>query len=74
MTTFKTLEEKTVHPYHSFDSWRKITNHISIDVGDLNLLTQDLVSKPNLVAAINETYDSTQVRLRHVLIKSIGMS
>jgi len=76
---FKSVGEKTVQPYHNFETWRLITNEISIDVGDLNDLSQDIKnslpsSKRDLANAIKNTYDTTQVRLRHVLIKAIGMS
>lgn len=76
---FKSVDEKTVQPYHNFETWRLITNEVSIDVGDLNDLSQDLKdvlsgSKRDLSNAIKKTYDTTQLRLRHILVKSIGMS
>lgn len=82
----KTLEEKIVDEYHSFDVWRQITNIISTEVGDLNVLPDDLnqiyrdakndqsLHIEDLSTAIQTTYDSTQIRLRHLLVKSIGMS
>lgn len=76
------LSKKLVHEYHSFDVWRRITNQISIEVGDLNDLPEDLQAlvketncdKHSLAYALKVTYDTTQERLRHILIKSIGMS
>jgi hypothetical protein len=84
----KTLPEKIVDEYHNFDIWRQITNVISTEVGDLNNLPEELnetyraaeqITDPtehieDLTTAIKETYNSTQKRLRHLLVKSIGMS
>lgn len=84
----KTLPEKIVDEYHNFDIWRQITNIISTEVGDLNNLPEDLnasyresentadpdVHIEDLTTAIKETFNSTQKRLRHLLVKSIGMS
>jgi hypothetical protein len=84
----KTLPEKIVDEYHNFDIWRQITNVISTEVGDLNHLPEGLnetyrntegITDPtehvdDLATAVKETYNSTQVRLRHILIKSLGMS
>lgn len=84
----KTLPEKIVDEYHNFDIWRQITNIISSEVGDLNNLPEELhetyrkatgSTDPHehihdLANAVKETYNSTQVRLRHILIKSLGMS
>ena len=83
----KTLPEKIVDEYHNFDIWRQITNIVSTEVGDLNNIPEDLhetyrrtENLPNaehiddLTTAIKETYNSTQKRLRHILVKSIGMS
>jgi len=69
----KPLSQKIVDEYHNFDIWRQITNTISTEVGDLNNLPDDLQTE-NLTTAVTETYNTTQVRLRHMLIKSIGMS
>ena len=84
----KTLPEKIVDEYHNFDIWRQITNIISTEVGDLNNLPENLNETyrqsigstdttdhvEDLATAVKETYNSTQVRLRHILIKSLGMS
>jgi len=84
----KTLPEKIVDEYHNFDIWRQITNIISTEVGDLNHLPESLHEThrktigttdtsehvEDLATAVKETYNSTQVRLRHILIKSLGMS
>lgn len=84
----KPLVEKIVDEYHNFDIWRQITNIISTEVGDLNHLPQELhetyrnannitdvtAHVDNLSTAVKETYNSTQKRLRHILVKSIGMS
>lgn len=70
----KTLEEKLTSEADSFDTWRVATNHVAMEEGDLNNLTQDLKDNTNLVDAVNETYNTTQVRLRRGLILAIGMS
>ena len=84
----KTLPEKIVDEYHNFDIWRQITNIISTEVGDLNNIPAELNATyresenitdntehiEDLTTAIKETYNSTQKRLRHILVKSIGMS
>jgi len=84
----KTLPEKIVDEYHNFDIWRQITNIISTEVGDLNNIPEELNATyrqtenitdntehiEDLTTAIKETYNSTQKRLRHILVKSIGMS
>lgn len=84
----KPLVEKIVEEYHNFDIWRQITNIISTEVGTLNDLPEELhetyrtannITDPNthihdLSTAVKETYNSTQIRLRHILVKSIGMS
>lgn len=68
---------------HSFDIWRQVTNLILRDQGDLDHLEHDLREKQsvypnrqyvNLVDVVNFVYVSTQARLRHILVKSIGMS
>jgi hypothetical protein len=68
---------------HSFDIWRQVTNLIHRDQGDITLLESTLKVKNdvhpsreflNLVDVVNFVYVSTQARLRHVLVKSIGMS
>ena len=70
----KTLDEKLTTEADSFDTWRVATNHVAREEGDLNNLTVDLKDHDNLVDAINETYDTTQARLRRGLILAIGMS
>lgn len=68
---------------HSFDIWRQVTNLILRDQGDVDNLIDELVVKSdvypdrefvNLVDIVNFIYVTTQARLRHILIKSIGMS
>jgi len=70
----KTLAEKITSDAASFDTWRVATNTVAEEEGDLNNLTQDLKDNTNLVTAINETYDTTQIRLKRGLILAIGMS
>lgn len=68
---------------HSFDIWRQVTNLILRNQGDLDDLVDELTVKQdvypdreflNLVDVVSFIYVSTQARLRHILIKSIGMS
>lgn len=68
---------------HSFDIWRQVTNLILRDQGFVDNLIPELTVKQdvypnrdfvNLVDIVNFIYVTTQVRLRHILIKSIGMS
>jgi hypothetical protein len=64
---------------HSFDIWRQVTNLIHRDQGDITLLEVKDDAHPsreflNLVDVVNFVYLSTQARLRHILVKSIGMS
>lgn len=68
---------------HSFDIWRQVTNLILRDQGNVDHLIEELGQDPNvhperefvnLVDVVNFIYVTTQARLRHILIKSIGMS
>jgi hypothetical protein len=68
---------------HSFDIWRQVTNLILRDQGNVDDLLDELGKDPtvhpqrefvNLVDIVNFIYVTTQSRLRHILVKSIGMS
>jgi len=86
MTTFAPkhlIEKEPDYQGDSFASWLEKTLFTTIEVGDLNLLNQNVLSvltsaaeasndvkQINLVAAINETI----VETRRVLIRAIAMS
>lgn len=77
----KTLAEKTAqYQNDSFSMWLEKTNIVASEEGDLNLLTEDVLThiKNNetldLVHAINFTYDTMKKEVRNVLIKAIAMS
>lgn len=76
-------DKQKVEIYHTFDTWRQITNFIIQDQGYTQHIHQELKVKAdvypnreflNLVDVVNFVYTSTQDRLRRILIKSIGMS
>jgi hypothetical protein len=61
-----------VEKHDTFDTWRTKTNQISLNVGDLNLLTTPSTS--DIVSAINSMNQQLSDNIRKAVILSIALN